>query len=89
MNASEENYANGPSGRSRYVASSCDLKVGRRGSSGACLSTVRAALGRVFVWCVCDVANLYCVSASVRVLVVVERASGAQCALKSALFVGQ
>ena len=89
MNDSEENYANGPSGRSRYVASSCDLKVGRRGCSGACLSTVRAALGRVFVWCVCDMASLYCVSASVRVLVVVERANGTQFALKSALFVGQ
>ena len=59
------------------------------GSSGACQSTVGAALGRVLVWCMCDVANLYCVSASVSVLVVVERANGAQCALKSALLVGQ
>jgi hypothetical protein len=41
------------------------------------------------VWCVWGFANLYCVSASVSVSAVVERANGAQCALKSALLVGQ
>ena len=59
------------------------------GSSGAYLSTPGAAAGRARVWFVLVLANLCCVSASVSVLVVVERANGAQCALKSALLVGQ
>jgi hypothetical protein len=48
------------------------LPVGR-GSSGACRSTLGAALGRALVWCVWGFANLYCVSASVSVSAVVAR----------------